>query len=64
MRDFVHTRYLGNGAGKTLAAIPSVTGILTWHVDSSVRIQIAIMRPSTKLSKSWLVMLAMGRVWR
>ena len=53
---FVHPTLPGKWGLKGAGCLASLTGILTCHVGPSVRIHIAIMRPSTKLSKSCPVM--------
>lgn len=54
--ESVHTVSPGKWVWKDASCQASLTGMLTCHVSSSVRIQIDVMRPSTKLSKSCPVM--------
>lgn len=54
--ESVHTTAPGKWGWTDIWCQASLTGMLTCQVGSSVRIQIAIMRPSTKLSESCPVM--------
>ena len=56
MIESVHTASPGKWGWKDAGAGVSLTGMQTCHVGYSVRIQIAVMRPSTELSESCPVM--------